>query len=277
VEAWVNRTKKPFIFRDWDGNLYAQRPGDKIAFNFGRRAVSDAVNITNLSRRIIGEDWLCVDIGACIGATSVPMWKKVSPRGRVYSIEADPRNIERIRQNLILNRFPAEFVYNYAICDRNEDVELNVIPGENGWQSLGDPRADPRLCAVADRIKTVTVKGRTLEEFCKALAIEKIDLLKIDVEGAEQEVFKGAARLLAKGAIRYLAFEISPPMLKWFKDNRTAEELINFVAGYNYRVYRILDPGNIGKLDPDYRPGQMFDCLAVAPGLAIPSDLIAEE
>jgi len=66
-------------------------------------------------------------------------------------------------------------------------------------------------------------------------------------------------------------------MLKWFKDNRTAEELINFVAGYNYRVYRILDPGNIGKLDPDYRPGQMFDCLAVAPGLAIPSDLIAEE
>jgi len=279
IEIWVNKTKKrAFIFKDWAGNLYIQNLGDKIAFNIGRNAVSDAINITNLVDKLVQNDWICIDIGGCIGAISIPMWKKVFPKGHVYTIEADPNNINKIKLNLLLNGFPDEFVYNYAICDKNEDVELNIIPENNGWQSLGNPRSDPRLSDIANRIYTEIVNGKTLEEFCNSQSIKKIDFLKIDVEGAELEVFKGSSKLLREHAIEYIAFEISPPMLKWFSDDRNVKQVIDFIAQYGYSIYRIFDNGNIKKLVNNRWPKGMWgDCLAVAPGTNISSDIIMEK
>jgi len=272
-----NIIKHPLIFEDGGGYLYMQTLDDKIAFNVGRKAVSDAINITNLVKKLVQDNWICIDIGACIGATSVPMWKKVLLNGCVYSIEADPNNINKIKLNLLLNGFPDEFVYNYAICDRNEDVELNIIPEQNGWQSLGNPRLDPTLSDVANNIYTEIVNGKTLEEFCNLQSIEKIDFLKIDVEGAESEVFKGCRRLLKEHAIKYIAFEISPPMLKWFDDDRDEEQVIDSIAKYGYTIYRIFDSGNIMRLANDFHSKEMFDCLAVAPGVDIPLNLIKDK
>jgi hypothetical protein len=55
----------------------------------------------------------------------------------------------------------------------------------------------------------ITVKVLTLDSFCEQRSIEKIDLLKVDVEGFEIEVFKGAKRMLENKNIQIIAFEIS--------------------------------------------------------------------
>jgi len=58
---------------------------------------------------------------------------------------------------------------------------------------------------------------------------------------------------------------------------RKVGQLVDSIAKHGYSIYRIFDNGNIGKLTDKQWPQRMFDCLAVAPGANIPSNLIIEK
>ena len=62
--------------------------------------------------------------------------------------------------------------------------------------------------------QSAIVRAYTLDEFCKTEGIERIHLLKVDVEGFELAVFRGADRLLAEHRVDYICFEIFQPALK---------------------------------------------------------------
>lgn len=239
VEKIIQKINNPFIFKDWHHDFYIQRPTDRIAYNVKRKAVSFSKNVTRFVDKIVKPDWVCLDIGACKGAISIAMLKKVS-KGQVYSIEADPNNINLIKTNLLLNNFSPDKVYNYAVQTKNTPVKLTVFPGKNGRQTIATPKD---LKPGYPKPVVVKVPGISLDKFCYQQKIKHINLLKIDTEGAELEILKSAKKLIQQEKIDIIIFEVEPKLLGWLKT--TPEDIYKILKRHQYTIAFIDDNGKL--------------------------------
>jgi FkbM family methyltransferase len=90
-----------------------------------------------------------------------------------------------------------------ALSDREGVVRLNVYDEvHDGWVSMAD-----RPGVAVSPVSALDVPSLTVDAYCAQHTIQTIDLLKIDVEGAEYQVLLGAQGMLARKAIRCLLFE----------------------------------------------------------------------
>jgi FkbM family methyltransferase len=132
---------------------------------------------------------LAIDVGANIGTVSGQLARAVRDRGRVWSIEPVPRNVERLTELAERNRLPID-VIPVAAGEADGDLALRLPEdGRSGWAS-----------ATASWIESgrLTVPMRSVD----SLVAERrppwpVSLVKIDVEGYEAEVLAGAAETLA--------------------------------------------------------------------------------
>jgi len=256
-EGWVNYTGKPMVFRDSDGFGFWQYPADPILRNHQRRAVGDSVGVRNYIIRNIQRGSTCIDIGACIGSISIPLWSVIGEDGRVISIEADPRNIKKIKSNLSLNGYSNHKVLNIAIADHVGELEFKRFDGINGWQTIGSPSF-----ANGHAFTTFKVPTTTLTNVWSEQQLGSIDLVKVDVEGAELLVFKGMTELLEKGIIRKVIFEVNHLMLEG--TGISVSTLLQFWSQYNCQLYQIDNKGECKELYcGQWPPSVIGDCLVV--------------
>lgn len=127
-----------------------------------------------------------VDIGASEGDYALIAARIVGPRGRVHAFEPDPGNVETIRGNLALNGFGHVTLHAAALSDRDGSAAL-YRSSVSGWHSLlpGLEHRDNDVIAVpVARLDS--------------LGLERIDMIKIDVEGAEAAVLDGARDSIAR-------------------------------------------------------------------------------
>lgn len=133
---------------------------------------------------------IVIDVGANIGYYTLLFAKKVGENGKVYAFEPDPVSFAILKKNIKDNKFKNVEAFNMALSDKQEDLSL-FISDEN----LGDHRLydDHKI----ERKKT-TVKTKTLDLFFTDKEIEKtkISLIKIDTQGYEPFVIKGAQELI---------------------------------------------------------------------------------
>lgn len=121
-----------------------------------------------------------LDVGGHHGMTSIPFSRWVGPTGRVHSFEANPFNALVLQANCGLNRTTNIDVVHSAVGSR---VDVITIAGESVDGAGGQPQAVPMI---------------PLDDFCAERQIHRVQLLKVDVEGYEYEVFRGAQRILAQ-------------------------------------------------------------------------------
>ena len=131
-----------------------------------------------------------VDVGANIGAFTVPIALRTS--SRVIAIEASPRLTDYLRENVQRNRLPNVDVVHAAATDRDgQSVSFYDAPPQKfGMGSLMD-----RFHTAEQRVPARTVDSLLLER-----RIDRVDFMKIDVEGFEANVLRGAQRLLTAGS-----------------------------------------------------------------------------
>jgi len=131
------------------------------------------------------------DIGASIGDFSMlPIFNKSL---KCYSFEPHPFLFRFLRTHVIVNDLiDNTYIFNYAICDRDADVDF--------WISKNGNRSGQSciLCEpdFTEGCKKTTVKGIKLDTIVDEIKPKKIDLLKIDVEGAEILVLNGGEQTL---------------------------------------------------------------------------------
>ena len=131
-----------------------------------------------------------VDVGANTGYFALIAARLVGPAGRVLAVEPEPENCERIRRNIELNGYQNIDVAQVALGDRQGDVELHLAH-DHGHHSL--------LPTSPDRAGlSLTVPLRTLDDLLVEHRIDQVDAMKIDVEGAEATVLRGAAATVRK-------------------------------------------------------------------------------
>lgn len=127
-----------------------------------------------------------VDLGAGLGGEVCLFSRLVGEHGRVVSIEAHPRTFAGLLKTIALNGL------------------TNVVPvqcavvGEPGPVLLGDDPVNHILNGLTtDATGAVAVTGRRLDEILRSLGIERVDLLKMNIEGAELGVLESSRDLLA--------------------------------------------------------------------------------
>jgi FkbM family methyltransferase len=134
-----------------------------------------------------------VDVGAHIGYYSLKAASIVGPAGRVLAIEPNPVTISRLRADIRESGASQVVVEPVACSDSEGMVEFFAATRENaGASSLSSANA-----AEAGPIRaTYRVRTRRLDDIVRESGVTRVDVVKIDVEGAELLVLKGAAETL---------------------------------------------------------------------------------
>lgn len=240
-----------FILRDRRGIRYRIEYGEPFSRLAGvpawRREFSDDPRMLAYLERILHPGDVVVDVGASIGVVAL-LAAKIGCR--VLAIEAERANYERLRGNIVLNDLKVEPL-RLAITDHRGTGTLYVFPpNRRGHHTLARDDA---------AIATQTVECATIDEFLETRGIERVDLLKIDVEGAEPEALAGAAASLARGAIRRIIFEISrEPLLRM---GHRIEDVMDPLHSAGYSIHTFDGESVVGT--PEWR---FANLVAVAPG-----------
>lgn len=166
------------------------------------------------------ESPLIVDVGSNIGQYLYSI-KQFYPNARVVCFEPDPIIYKILKKNI--SNFKKVKSYNLALSNRNKIVEFYVSNEFSEWSSLH------KINDKMTRIQVVAKKG---DDVLKD--IPQIDLLKIDVEGAELEVLQGMKKTIKLS--KYVLIECS---LNRIKMKEKTNEIFQLLFSHNFYVYRI--------------------------------------
>ena len=171
--------------------------------------------VREMVERRVGPGSVFVDGGANIGFYSILAARRAGPGGQVLAFEMMPDTAAMLRQNIAVNGAIAIEVVERALSDRSGNrVCATVEPGQHGQASIVKDGSNGR--------QTIEVETITLDE---ALAgYGPIDLIKLDLEGAEYAALKGAGAVLAR--TRCVVFE----------SNERDERIVELLAGSGFVV-----------------------------------------
>jgi FkbM family methyltransferase len=168
-----------------------------------------------------------VDVGANEGYFSVIASKLVGDRGRVIAVEPQRRLRAVLEKNFELNGVTNVEIADIAISDQPGSASLHLSPDTNtGSTAL---RQSTRYAT-----KQETVETCTLEALLASRGIERVDLLKMDIEGFEYEAILGSPELFRSRRIRALALELHGRAL--VERSRAPEDILAFLRSCGYRL-----------------------------------------
>jgi FkbM family methyltransferase len=179
---------------------------------------------------------IVIDVGAHIGPYTLKASSLVGVNGKVLAIEADPSNYDILNRNIDLNKFTNATAVNYAAYSKEEKIKLYLPSKEEEEKESSHTKYNT---IIQDRThnetKFVEVQANTLDYLLQSNGIkhEKVNWIKIDVEGAEFEVLKGAKDILSKSYNISLLIEIHNLSAA---NTNLYEPIKEFLNSYNYKI-----------------------------------------
>jgi FkbM family methyltransferase len=196
--------------------------------NFRRRLKSGALVELDLAERIQGQtaltgiyEWTLADeiarhlpphgtffdVGGNVGLVTMEVLGRTSDRPiDVHAFEPHPENIGALRRNLELNRDAHVQIVAAAVGNRIGSAALGVSANEH---ESGSHRVGSEHDGGSPIADTMTVQMTTLDDYTREHGIERVDVLKVDVEGLEAEVLEGARELLSGQRVGLIILEMS--------------------------------------------------------------------
>lgn len=197
------------------------------------------------------------DIGAHIGQFVLMAAKRVGPTGRVHCFEAAAWTYEQLATNIKLNAHANINASHNAVFDESTTVELHTcVPGKEAFNSIGKPLRPDDETMSTEHVQTVV-----LGDYFRQHGVEKIDLIKIDVEGAEVAALSGARDMLSKPDAPPIICEVNEPALESLDES--GGSLIALLRELGYGVYRF-NPQKMSLTpeDPPRRYAQTVNLIA---------------
>jgi len=220
-------------------NNYQYKPGsiriatrNGITFRFDLNDMVDWFNYfgfkelerDNLFKALKPGD-VVIDVGANMGEFSLKVSQLVGERGKVISFEPDPVNFQRLQTNFSLNpELAARIeVHNVGLGEFPGTVNLSVVNESN--------RGMNRVVKDALNFNSITIN--TLDNIVLSGQLTKLDWIKIDVEGFEMNVLKGAEQAILQFKPS-LFIELDDKNLR--EQNSSASDLVNWLTERGYIV-----------------------------------------
>ena len=168
-----------------------------------------------------------IDLGANEGYFSVLASRLVGPKGLVVAIEPQSRLQHVIYTNLQVNECFNVRVIRCVVSDKTGKAQLSLAPSTNTGSSSTFRQTKYSL-------PTEEVQGFCLSDLLDRLGLERCDLMKVDIEGSEYDVFMSASDVLKTGVFQHIALEFHPSVLEHRR--LSADDLHNHMIGCGYEL-----------------------------------------
>lgn len=236
---------------------------------------------TALLQHLLVPGMTFLDVGANWGYFTLAAAHLVGARGRIIAVEADPRAARTLKGNVARNNLAHVGVIEAAASD---------VAGTLTMQSYGAGNDESSNFGVASTTTagntstSFAVPARPLDDILDECGIRHVDLMKMDIEGAEMCALAGLTRHLAASHIDRVILELHPDPLR--RSGVTCERVVSTICDYGYRAWRIdhsrrmhrrsasrvVSPASLlTPLAPDAEFGSWPHLLFVRAGVASPS------
>ena len=198
--------------------------------------------------KILRPGQVVIDVGANIGYFSLLAARRVGSAGRVIAFEPEPGNAALLRQNIALNGY------------QNARVEEVAIGAAEGRVRLSAGRSDSRegdTCSTVfektDSLQSIIdVPVVALDPYCRTYGIDRVDILKMDIEGGEANALDGMRQGIREGKYRRVFLELHPAQLRMI--GRNPQEILAAFLEHGYACWRMLNcpPGVLNHYSTSY-------------------------
>jgi FkbM family methyltransferase len=201
----------------------------KLLYAFGEDYEPELIYLEKLLTR----GGVFVDVGACFGVYTLAASSIVGPQGKVIAFEPAAEAFSALQRSIQLNHSNNITAFHIALADRDAILKLYHHP-DTSRNSLGR-----RAQSTQDFEK---VRTRTLDEVLHEMGLGHVDVIKIDVEGAEELVLRGARNLLTSShpAIIFEINRDAPPSLGLLSDGAW-----DLLLELGYRFYCVGGSGGL--------------------------------
>jgi FkbM family methyltransferase len=211
----------------------------------------------DLLKNIIRSGDTVIDIGANVGAHTLPMARAVGPSGKVIAFEPTEFAFRKLMRNLRLNpdleaRVDAEQVM--LVADADAPVEAEIY---SSWPLDHTEHLHEKHFGQA--MSTSHARAERLDDYAARTGMSRVDVIKLDVDGHETQVMIGAEQLLRRFHPK-IVMELSPYVHQEGRDNGADafESLIKLLGDLHYSMCAVgssknlpLDPQHLAQLVPD--------------------------
>lgn len=189
----------------------------------------------NAYRKFLSPGGIALDIGANIGAHTLPMAQAVGPDGRVFAFEPTQYAFSKLSRNVSLNPELGSRVHIEQMMLSDQD---NLLPSPalySSWNLVATQHSrHPKHCG--QLMDTAGASVRRLDTYTDQLKLARIDFIKIDVDGNECAVLKGAQRILARYRPKIL-MEFMPYGLE--ENGHSLKELMDLLKSAGYGIFSV--------------------------------------
>ena len=194
--------------------------GWHVYFDFQEISKSNLYSLLNTSDIVF-------DVGANIGETTLNFAKILGKKGKVHSFEPDPINHIFLKKNVGLNPFENILLNQLGIGNESGTFRIHTFDKNNkGMNRIVSNTVD------IDEYREIMVT--TIDKYVEENNIQKVDLIKIDIEGYEFNALKGASKVLNKFRPK-LFIELDNQNLN--AQGSSAKELVTHLIGIGYNVF----------------------------------------
>lgn len=188
--------------------------------------------VTKIAGSLVGEGDVCIDVGANFGWYTTLFFTRVGEKGAVHSFEPVPATFRELSRNYDLLGKPRNVVINnLALGDKAGTVVLNLFEGlPTGHASLSSQgRSDAA---------TFDCRMITLDSYLEEHNIERVNFVKVDIEGAEMMFLNGAMKLFEQDVPPVFLMEMALQQTRNF--DYKPNDLVEFIgARGDYGFYAV--------------------------------------
>jgi FkbM family methyltransferase len=181
------------------------------------------------------------DVGANIGQT-VDFYRNLYPRASIYSFEPIPKTFTKLQKNCSDKK--DVHLFNIAFGDKKKLMKIQVMENQASVLNSLSNEFQAKLKRDMESYETVNITVETLDDFVEKNSISQINLLKIDTEGHEISVLKGAGKLLASGRVSAIICEGG--FMRSNKRNTYFGDVNEILEDHGYALFGIYEMGHLG-------------------------------
>jgi FkbM family methyltransferase len=181
-------------------------------------------------RELVRPGTVVIDVGANVGAHTLPLARAVGPDGRVVAVEPTTAAFSRLKGNIALNPdlAPRIAAVQAAVGAPGGVLESTYYAA---WPLVAAESRHPVHLGAEQ--STANARFFTLDELLRSLDVSAVSLIKIDVDGGEIDVLRGAAGVIRRDRPTVI-FEVCPYLLT--APGRSAHDLLAFFTGNGYEL-----------------------------------------
>lgn len=203
-------------------------------------------------RRMVKAGDVVLDIGANIGAHTLLLAKAAGPTGDVYAFEPTDYAYGKLTANCALNAALASRIHCLQYMLVGSEAVGEPAPGlYSSWPLKQDP--DLHVLHQGRLMSTSGAQARTLDSAILALGLSRVDCIKLDIDGFECEMIRGASQTLTKWHPTII-MELAPYALD--EQGESLRELIRLLKQHGYRLFDLLRGTSI-TMDAEYLEGRI--------------------